>query len=519
MPNPISIDEFVNRTTSTPTTSSGTASSSISINDFVNKSVATKPKQTAPKKDGLAIASDIVNAVFPMKNVGEAIGTEIAKASVPAEQRQYVAPSTATPAKIAGDLAQNALWFTPAGTIARGATAGVKALAPKLAPKAASTIGNVGTGAAIGYGADVGAGMSAGEENPLTPGLGTVIGAAIPGVASRLGPKSPAKVAAQREKTIGSILPGANPKQNQAASRAFEGVTAPKGTKSYSNLSEVLDKEVKSELQKVDEAFARNPTPQKTSALTRTIKSEEGKISRKVNYVNDAVAQLQKYYKATRDLQGEIEIREIIKKLKSVGLTPDEINRLARRHGTALNAFKKNGEPMVGLNKQAFENTRKGIKETARSFLPDEAARVADKKASDLIKTKEMIDQMAEKVYKLENRIKDPSILGNVGEAAGVGIDVATGGVLRAFLSTLLRNSNVRKRTLDSVDFQKQLEKNLKMLEKLENAPDGQIQSFLQRIQDQENPVLPGDRLLGEKGRAGLEDYISSLVKKPVPGS
>lgn len=39
---------------------------------------------------------------------------------------------------------------------------------------------NIGIGAGIGYGYDVSGGMQTGEENPLTPGLGTTIGAGLP---------------------------------------------------------------------------------------------------------------------------------------------------------------------------------------------------------------------------------------------------------------------------------------------------------------------------------------------------
>jgi len=517
MPNPISIDEFVNRATETPQTkSTGGASSAISIDDFVSKSVQTKPKQAKPKKDALQVATDIATTIFPTKNIGEAIGTEIAKNQAAPGTKQYVAPSTATKGGIAGDVIQNALFFTPIGSAARGAAAGIRAVAPTLGAKTVQTAANIGTGAAVGYGADIGMGMSAGEENPFTPGIGTAIGAVVPAVASRIGAKTAEQIAAEKAKTVGRIVPG-NEKQVETATRAFQNVKTG-GAKTYKDLSGVLDNEIKAELAKVDSAFARNPVPQPTSAFSRIIRTDDGKIGRRANYVNDGIAQLQKYYKATRDLQGSAEINQLARKAKSVGLTPDEINKLARRHGSALNAYKKNGEVMAGLNKQAFENTRRGLKDTARSFLPDKAAQAADKKASDLIKTKELVDKMADSVYRLENRIQDPGVMGKAGEAAGLAVDVVTGGLLRAFLSTILRNSNIRKKTLDSVDLQKQLEKNLKVLEKLEKSPNGEIQKFLQSLQDGDKQLFPGDVLIGKEGRKATEDYISNYIQKPRLG-
>lgn len=131
-----------------------------------------------PKEDLLGQASDVLNTLFPAKNIGNLIGTGIAKVLHP-EQAANI-HTDATLGGVLGDVAQNALYFTPVGKLAGAAEKGITALAPKLAPSIAKTAANVAVGAGTGYGLDVGNNLSNNAQNPLTPGLGTALGVAAP---------------------------------------------------------------------------------------------------------------------------------------------------------------------------------------------------------------------------------------------------------------------------------------------------------------------------------------------------
>ncbi len=147
----------------------------------------TEPVEEPRKKTFLEKASGLFNAFFPTKNIGEAIGTSIAKARATPEERQYIEPSKATLGGIAGDVAQNALYFTPMGRAAGLATKGIEAVAPRFAGGAlAKTAGNVAAGAGTGYAFDVANNFSNDKENKFTPGLGTALGGALPLVAPAL---------------------------------------------------------------------------------------------------------------------------------------------------------------------------------------------------------------------------------------------------------------------------------------------------------------------------------------------
>lgn len=152
--------------------------------------------ETGRKKDWLDTASDVVNSVFPMKNVGDLIGTGIAKLLHPNAELH----TNATLGGVAGDIAQNALYFAPVGKIAQGASLGLRALGvgskaiqagkvaeianagrgvSELVSPGTKIAGKVAAGAATGYGLDVANSFS--NNNPdFTPGLGTALGVAAP---------------------------------------------------------------------------------------------------------------------------------------------------------------------------------------------------------------------------------------------------------------------------------------------------------------------------------------------------
>lgn len=61
------------------------------------------------KTDTLQQLGDGLQAVFPNKNIGEMIGTPIARALAPADQKKYISPSTATFGGVVGDVTGDAI--------------------------------------------------------------------------------------------------------------------------------------------------------------------------------------------------------------------------------------------------------------------------------------------------------------------------------------------------------------------------------------------------------------------------
>ncbi len=123
----------------------------------------------------LKTASKITDTFFGGGKVGEAIGTQIAKATVPKEQREFVAKGPST-GEIAGSALKSAALFAPVGKIAGGLSTGAKAIG---IARGAGTLGKIGAGALVGETFDIAENLQTGEA-PLKPGIGVAIGAGIP---------------------------------------------------------------------------------------------------------------------------------------------------------------------------------------------------------------------------------------------------------------------------------------------------------------------------------------------------
>lgn len=477
----------------------------------------TQPAQ--PQGDLLSKASDILNTIFPNKNIGELLGTELAKATVPADQRQYVAPSKATVGGIGGDLLGDAAWLVGGGeaapAIKEAATGGRLIPAALQGAKAGALSGTLGgAGNALSNGGNlVQAGQGAVTGGALGGITGGILGgatAALPGIVGRIsnggiqsednivaglnrtdptvadGLTKLDKNAAQSEAVAGSILQGDKAGQSVGA-QVLNTIDTSK-VKTYDDLSRVLQSEADKELSTVNKEHAANPTPTKLADLNQKVDSgiAGSKLSLKVNYVKDALDQLNQFYTKTNDIQSAARIRALTSKARTTGLTSTEINNLAKEHGRALNGYNANGELASGLSKQAAENTRKGLKTTARSFLSSDAAKQADKRASDILNVKSQVDTVAEKVNSLAQKVEQRNIfqkvLGGAGKSVAQGINVVSGGAPKAFFQKLFLESNLGNKTGNYLDFEERLQRNLKILSRLNGSTDTQVENFLRSV-------------------------------------
>lgn len=252
-----------------------------------------------------------------------------------------------------------------------------------------------------------------------------------------------------------------------------------KGVKTYAELSERLDAQIKTDLKGVDAEYAAADAagkPVKLQNLQQKVTGEVGgvKVNASINYVSEALKGLQELYTKTSDPVNAARIKAWVAKARAQGLTPSEINQIAREYGTEFGskAFsKRTGDPLTSTNAQSFENIRSGVKTTARSYLKTDAAKKLDKGVSESLTVKRLVDDMVEKVNKLEQRVQKRNIMEKVGRALGTAVDMATFGGLRAFVARIFP-SNVGLKVNNSIDLQSKLQGNLKLLDKLEGMDD-----------------------------------------------
>ncbi len=262
------------------------------------------------------------------------------------------------------------------------------------------------------------------------------------------------------DKLVGQVVQG-KPEDINVAKRAFKEIDIA-DVKSYDDLKSVFSEKIDNTATALDSKLETNKTVTKLKDLGVTI--EGGR--KKFNYVKESLNQLSDYYEKTNNFTAKLEIDELAKKANKTGLTVKEINDLARKHGMDLNAYNANGELASGLNKQAAENTRKGLKKTARTIFGDKAYEVADSQLSDLINTKGLIDDMSTKVNTLQQKITERGFGEKIGRLVFQVADKFTGGGLKGFVQSFIPRSGGLK-TMNALDLEKALRTNLKQIDNI----------------------------------------------------
>ncbi len=218
------------------------------------------------------------------------------------------------------------------------------------------------------------------------------------------GAKELIKPSLSTEEQVGKIIQG-KLGDIPPAQRTFNALPQDIKTISKMNPQElsttIQENVIQKNLNKVDTYFANDNTLHPMSSFNQTVGEGASKV--KTNYVKQAIDQLKEFYAKINDAQGLSDIKALEKKAIKEGLSSQELNNLAKEHGSVINAFNANGEAASGLSKQAAENTRSGVKATARNVLskssPEAAAEATrlDKETADAIKTKNLLDNQVEK--------------------------------------------------------------------------------------------------------------------------
>lgn len=258
------------------------------------------------------------------------------------------------------------------------------------------------------------------------------------------------------------------------------------GVKTFKDLEKVVNSGISKNTAEVDAIYNSVGGTSKLPDLNKVTKVKLGNRTTdvKVNYVEDALNHLEEAYSKSGLKADEARIKLLREQAQIDGLTPSEINLLAREYGTEFGnkAFNAKGDALTSVNAKAYENTRSGIKETAREFLPDNASKTLDLETSEMIRVKKLTNKMSEAVSSLEAKITKRNILEKMGRGVATGIDMATGGALRAFTARLLP-SNVGIKTMNALELQQTLGKNLKIIkEALKSKTDAELIKYIKEL-------------------------------------
>jgi len=237
--------------------------------------------------------------------------------------------------------------------------------------------------------------------------------------------------------------------------------------KTYADLTKALDEKVKTVSGSLDSILEKNTTVKKLNDLSTGIKIGDKTVSH--NYVTDALEQLKSHFTSVNDIAGLEKINQLEAKATEKGLTVKEINDLAKLHGNTINAFNANGQAASGLTKQAAENTRTGLKTTARDIFGGSEYKALDKQISDTIRTKDLVGKVEEGVNKLKQRVTERGWGEKLGRLVFQVADKITGGGLKGFVQSFVPRGEGLK-IMNALDLEKGLQKNLESLTKALSA-------------------------------------------------
>lgn len=255
--------------------------------------------------------------------------------------------------------------------------------------------------------------------------------------------------------------------------------------KSYSDLVSALDEKVANLSAKLDETLFTNKEVKKLPDLL--VKSKIGESTVSHNFVADAIRDLKELYKNTNDPTALERINQFEARAAKDGLLTKEVNDLARVYGEEFRAkaFSKIGEPLTSVTAQGLENTRSGVKATAREMFNNPVFKAADADLTRLIKTRDLVEKVNENVAKLRQKVTERSFGQKVGRLAFQVIDMFSGGAVKGFVQSFVPRSAGLK-IMNALDLEEGLAKNLKRLQDVldKNLSEAQMEAKLQEIID-----------------------------------
>jgi hypothetical protein len=263
---------------------------------------------------------------------------------------------------------------------------------------------------------------------------------------------------------LGQVLQGtpADIPKGKAALGAIE----TKGIKKFSELGSKIEEKIKTLSSEVDTELLKDKTIKRLDELKTELKTKAGNIVTD-NYVEKALNHLDELYGKIGDIAKQADIKDLIVRAKNKGLTSYDINNIAREYGIEFGnkAFSKMGDALTSVNAQLYEKVRSGLKDVARSGISGKVAKEKDLLISNLYNTKRLIQKNIDAVAKLTQKAEKMGLGRQAIRAISKAADVFTLGGFRA-LRELFIQSNIGRKTMNWLDIEKALEKNLKIIEK-----------------------------------------------------
>jgi hypothetical protein len=292
-------------------------------------------------------------------------------------------------------------------------------------------------------------------------------------------PPDPAVVQANATKAAGQIVQGKTA-DVAAAQRALSNIDTT-NAKTYSDLAKAHLDKISELAKKQDETLAQSKVQYKLKNFDQEVKYGDTVIN--TNPVQDALGQLQELYSKSNAAKDLARITELSNKAEKYSLSLKDVNDLAREYNTAFGekAFGKTGEPLTSVSAQNYENTRAAVKQAVRDELPTPESKNLDQQMTDLYKSKGLIDKQVEAVNKLQQKVQERGLLEKTGRAFGAAIDTVTGHALKGFIEKFLSRGTGLK-TLNALDLQEALTKNIKAIQKYIKMADENPQAFVDAI-------------------------------------
>lgn len=274
----------------------------------------------------------------------------------------------------------------------------------------------------------------------------------------------PAKQLLKAERAVGQIVQGKK-KDIAPALRVLSSIDT-KGAKTYADVRQAIDTNLGNLGKAMDEVLSKDTAPRLLQNLEKV--SDVGGVKVSTNYVKQALDHLGELYAGSNDAVQAQAIKNLVKKAETSGLTVKEINEIAKQYGSEFGqkAFSKLGEARTTVNAVAYENTRKGVKDTLRGLLPDETAKKLDKQISEHIQTQELVKRMEEATQKLLQRVNERGVVQQVGSVAGKVVDAVSLNSISGFLGGVLKQSNVGLKSMNALDLQAALRRNIEIIER-----------------------------------------------------
>ncbi len=248
----------------------------------------------------------------------------------------------------------------------------------------------------------------------------------------------------------------------------------------------VVNDKIKTIANKLDEALVTDTTVRPLNTL----------LKNKHNYVEDSLKQLDDYYTKTNDIPKKQAIEALTNKAKTEGLTVKEINDIAKVHGQDLNAYNASGELASGLKKQAAENTRMGLKDTARDLFGNPAFKAADEEMASLIRVRDLFKDQVIAVNDLQKKILPRTLGEKAGRLISQIVNTLGGNAPKGAIEYFLGRGTGQK-TINALEWEKNLQKNLKRLQKLSD-PSLSDEQLMKELENITNEIKDQSLLLPE---------------------